>query len=173
MPMVGYAHNEQNLEVGGGAETLHGFTDEDGNYSHSEEVFHPIPSDAAAYDTEWEGPWVGVRLQYSHGDNVFSLRAQYHDYDYDAVGDWKISPEVKHPKSFVDTADGDGYKVSANYAREFARNWDLIASLNYTKFESDSGTDTTFLADGSVDTEIFLGADWESYSASMGVTYKF
>ena len=141
--------------------------------SHSEKVNDPLPGDSASYDAEWKRAWAGVRLQYSYGANVFALRAQYHDYDYDGVGNWKLIDTLKHPKSFTHAADGDGYKLSANYAREFASSWDFIASLHYTNFESDSGKEKNFLTDGSVVAQTFNGADWESYSLNIGVTYKF
>lgn len=173
MPLIGYAYSEQNLDIGGGAETLQGVYHENGDYSHSIEANRPIPSDAASYDTEWDGAWLGLLLRYDYGDNVFSFRAEYHDYDYYAVGDWKLSDEYKHPKSFAHKTDGDGYKLSANYAREFAPNWDFIASLNYTDFESDSGEEKNFAPDGTVQKQAFLGADWQSTSVNLGVTYKF
>ena len=52
-------------------------------------------------------------------------------------------------------------------------NWDFTAGLNYTSFESDSGEETNFGSDGTVLKQAFLGADWESYSARIGVSYTF
>lgn len=173
MPLLGYAYNEQNLDIGGGAETLRALADEDGNYSHSEEVHNPIPGDAASYDTEWKGPWIGLRMRYTLNNNAFSFQAQYHDYDYDAVGDWKLSNEVRHPKSFIHEADGTGYQLSAGYTRSITPNWSFLASLNYSEFESDSGKETNYNADGTVLVQKFLGANWESSSITIGVAYSF
>lgn len=173
-PMVGYSYHEQNLDIGGGATTLASVYDDDDNYSHSEVVNDPLPSEAATYDTEWKGAWAGLEVQYIASDrDIFSVRAQYHDYDYDGVGNWILIDTLKHPKSFTHSADGDGYSVSANYARILTLNWDFIAGLNYKDFETDSGTEKDFLTDGTVLKQNFNGSTWESYSASVGVTYKF
>lgn len=173
-PMIGYSYHEQNLDIGGGATTLASVYDDAGNYSHSEQVNDPLPSEAATYDTEWKGAWAGLDIRYTASDrDIFSVEVQYHDYDYDAVGDWILIDTQKHPKSFTHSADGDGYSVSVNYARILTLNWDFIAGLNYKDFETDSGTEKNFLTDGTVLKQNFNGATWESYSASVGVTYKF
>ena len=89
------------------------------------------------------------------------------------MGNCILIDTLKHPKGFTHSADGDGYNLSANYARILTHNWDFVVGLNYKRLETDSDTEKDFLTDGSVLRQNFNGSTWKSYSASVGVTYKF
>lgn len=172
-PLVGYSYHEQNLEIGGGATTLASKFDEGGKYLESVDVNFPLPSKSAEYDTEWDGFWGGLEFGYSFGKNDISIRAIYQDYDYSGEANWILVEELQHPKSFTHDADGDGYKIDAKYQRRIGERWGIVSSLYYLNMETDDGTEIDYLADGTTLRQNFNGADWDSYSISVGAYYEF
>lgn len=172
-PLVGYSFHEQNINEGGGATTLTSQYDSSGNYVDSVSVNDPFPGKVSSYDTEWKGPWIGTKLQYVYTDNIFTVRAQYHKVDYKAVADWKLRDEFQHPKSFTHSAKGNGYSLELGYTKILSPSWSIGTSMAYKKFETDSGKLKTFYRNGDLDSQKLNEAEWESYSANVGITYKF
>jgi len=172
-PMIGYSYHEQNLTMTDGNQTvtsilappLGGFEDLD-----------------SSYDTEWKGPWLGVDIAFtspsfdeSEAEDRYELILgfEYNWADYEAEADWNLRTDFAHPKSFEQDADGYGIVISGEFNFFFNRHWALNFNGYYQTWESDSGLDRTFLADGTVLETRLNKVDWNSYALMLGVVYTF
>ncbi|WP_163836999.1 hypothetical protein [Spartinivicinus ruber] len=157
-PLIGYSYHAQHID--------------------DTDVRGVIPSssftagDVTSYDTEWEGPWAGVHIQDTTADRILAFRFQYHDYDYDAVADWKLRTDFQHPKSFTHKANGNGYTIKLSYSKFLTNQLTLDVAIDYKYFETDAGKDKTFFADGTTSTIKLNEVEWESYAVNVGATYR-
>ncbi len=166
MPLVGYSHHEQHLVMTDGFQTVPPI----GSFSslHSN------------YNTEWAGPWVGLDLTLRAGqplgrfsDVVLFTTYEYHWDDYDAQADWNLRPDFAHPTSFEHEADAHGYRFSIGARMLFNPRWSLAIGYDHSHWETDSGTDRTFFADGSSAETPLNEVNWQSSIFSVGISYRF
>lgn len=164
-PRLGYSYHEQNLNITDGVQTVD---------TVAPITLGPFSGLNSTYETEWSGPWAGLELEYSPTEALRLFGSfEYHWGDYDAEANWNLRTDLAHPKSFIHNADftGTTFAVGVNYALTPA--WSCELNAEYLKWETDTGSDKTFFADGSVSTTRLNEVNWESLSIMLGLQYHF
>ena len=174
-PLAGYAFNEQRLNVENGNQVL--FDRENtAQYVGEDQVEFPLGSFRGLdsdYEARWHGPWLGLRWEYLGTNLEMFVQGEYHWLDYRAEADWNLRQDFQHPVSFVHEADAEGWvaKIGASY--RIRDNLSLMLDARYRDWQTDSGSDETFFADGDSGTTTFNEAEWESYGVNFGVNWDY
>ncbi len=165
-PLVGYSHHEQNLEMSDGYQTI--------------PPTGSFPGLDSSYDAEWEGPWIGIDLSFRAAElKTFAHRFEtffsfeYHWADYDAEADWNLRDDFQHPKSFEHDTDGDGWIIRGGFNLVFQRHVALNFNFDYQDWDTDSGTDKIFFANGNTAKTRLNEVTWTSYSLGLGLSVRF
>ena len=165
-PLLGYAFNDQNLQISDGVQTL--------------PPLGPFQGLDSSYDATWYGPWVGMELQYnSYGSSAPSpgyeafFGVEYHLADFEAKADWNLRPDLAHPKSFDQDADGSGWVLTGAVNYLFNSRWGINLTGKYQYWETDAGTHRFFFSDGSSYATRLNEVIWESFAVTLGVTCRF
>lgn len=165
-PLLGYAFNDQNLQISDGVQTL--------------PPLGPFQGLDSSYDSTWYGPWIGLELQYnSCGSRVpppgyeilFGL--EYHLANFEAAADWNLRPDLAHPKSFEQDAEGDGWVLTGAFNYLFNSRWGVNLTGKYQRRETDAGTHRFFFSDGSSYATRLNEVIWKSVAVTLGVTCRF
>jgi hypothetical protein len=165
-PLLGYAFNDQNLQISDGVQTL--------------PPLGPFQGLDSSYDASWYGPWVGLELEYnsrgsdspSPGYEAF-FGVEYHLADFEAKADWNLRPDLAHPKSFEQDADGSGWVLTGAVTYLFNSRWGINLTGKYQYWETGAGTHHFFFSDGSSYTARLNEVIWESFAVTLGVTCRF
>ncbi|UCD31543.1 MAG: autotransporter domain-containing protein [Desulfobacterales bacterium] len=159
-PLLGYSYHEQNLTISDGNQTI--------------PPLGPFPNLDSTYETEWDGPWLGLDLvfQFNKKYTLFA-EIEYHWADFYAVADWNLRSDLAHPKSFEHVADGNGIVVSTGWTCLFHRHWALNIAFDYQTWSTDHGIDRVFTAGGAVAETRLNEVNWESFTAMIGLAYHF
>jgi hypothetical protein len=160
IPLLGYSHHEQRLTITNGQRVI--------------PPSGPFDGLDSTYETEWSGPWVGADLAYHPlGKWTVTTSIEYHWVDYSAEADWNLRDDFQHPKSFEHEAYGDGWVagVGVNYALN--QQFSLGLSGDYLSWNTDSGTDRLYLANGSIVDTRLNEVNWESKLLSVTLDLVF
>ncbi len=165
-PLVGYSRHEQNLEITDGFQSI--------------PPTGAFPGLDSSYDTEWEGPWVGIDLNFrAAAINAFAHRLEtfftyeYHWADYEAEADWNLREDFRHPKSFEHDADGQGWVIRAGLNLVLQRHVALNFNFDYQDWDTDSGTDRIFFPDGTTAKTRLNEVNCTSYAFGLGLSVRF
>lgn len=171
-PVVGYSINKQNLTMTDGKQTIatDGFTPPLGNF----------PGLDSTYDAKWSGPFVGLDLGYTMGDNQnrprfeLSLSGEYHWPEYEAEADWNLRDDFTHPVSFEQSVTrAEGYKVKGGVRHYRNRRSSFGLDFSYTCLKGNKGTDKTFFTDNTYGLLTLNNVRWESWSLLLTWQYQF
>ena len=165
IPMVGYSLHCQDLNIHNGVQTV--------------PATGPIVGLDSQYDTRWQGPWLGARLQLKGSPRtVLSFDFAYHFTDYLADGNWNLRNDLAHPLSFRHQATGSGLVAAATVSYRWNRRWSLAAHLEAEAWTAGPGIDTFFTVNST--TGIVQPAatrlnevHWTSGAAGVSVAYRF
>lgn len=136
-PKVGYSYHEQNLVVTDGFQTI--------------PALGPFAGLRSTYETVWEGPWVGLALEFELSDSSYlGVEYQYHWADYTGVANWNLRSDLQHPKSFEHTAEGWGHLFDVSYNKRVNKIWGWGLGLLIENWETNDGDDKVFLSNGSI-----------------------
>ncbi len=160
---LGYAFNEQN------------FIKRDGKQVLSNEH----PNDLAAYtnldsqyDAQWQGPWVGGEWNWQQHNHTLGFRMEQHWPSYYAAANWNLRAELAHPKSFDQTAQGNGKVFELSYQYAITRQLHLMLQAHHEVWKTNRGIDTLYYANGNSATTRLNGANWASQGVSVGLTFQ-
>jgi len=165
-PLAGYSHHEQNLTATDGYQTI--------------PPLGSFPGLDSSYDTEWEGPWIGIDMCFRAAglrnfverfETYFSY--EYHWADYHAEANWNLRDDLQHPKSFEHDADGTGWIIGAGFNFMLQRNIALNFNFDYQNWSTDEGTDKVYFSDGTTTKTQLNEVNWTSYAFSLGLAVKF
>jgi hypothetical protein len=166
VPMLGFSYHVQKLTMSDGHQTI-----------PPNGVFSGLDS---TYDTEWQGPWLGISLELNAKQPlwffqgvVFDLTFQYHWVDYEAEADWNLRETFAHPKSFEHKAYGYGMVYGLGATFFLSDRWSLALAFDYSEWETDNGTDRVFFSDGSSGTTQLNRVRWYAKTLSLGIAYHF
>ncbi len=158
VPQVGYSLHHQRLEMTDGFEVIGS---------------SPGPFDGlgSSYDADWEGVWYGFDFWIESSDSLtVEFRYEYHDgVDYYAEANWNLATRFEHPVSFTHEADADGYFWSLGLNYLLSEKWSFHGRIEYFKWESGEGIDTTFFSAGFVATTKLNVVNWESTGFMVGL----
>lgn len=163
-PLVGFSYHEQNLRITDGVQVIDAVGGTAGQ---------PLVGLDSTYQTEWWSAFLGFQIDH-RGDQWDTWgRVEYHNADYEAKGNWNLRADLAHPVSFKHKSDGSGpiYEIGTRY--RFNDSWAFKASLSWANWDTDSGTDITYAADGSVASTRLNTAQWEHNALMFGISYQY
>lgn len=159
-PLVGYSHHEQKLRITDGFQTI--------------PLLGPFPELDSTYETQWNGPWVGLGLLFKATKQLTFLGdIEYHWADYEAEADWNLRDDFAHPISFKHIADGTGTVISVGGSFAITNRLSMNIDLAFHRWSTDPGIDKTFFADGSTATTRLNEVNWDSGEIMLGVMFYF
>ena len=166
VPLAGYSHHEQELNLTDGYQSI--------------PALGPFPGLDTSYDTEWKGPWIGIDFDVKGADiKSFARRFEiyftyeYHWADFDAEGNWNLREDLAHPKSFKHDTDGDGYVIRTGFNFTLNQHWALNFNYDYQDWTMDDGTSKVFLADGTNVKTRLNEVNWTSHAWMAGLSFRF
>ena len=163
-PLAGYAWREQNLKSNNGKQQLTRLNQTDSNNPNQENT----------YNTHWYGPWLGADITLSafKKHQLFSS-LQHHWANYKAEGYWQQSQALQQAKSFEHKTDATGIVASAGYRYLTDDLWGVSVSVDYQKWEGDSGSETLYTINDEQFNSKLNGVEWESLGVNLGVNMNF
>ncbi|MEJ2167177.1 MAG: hypothetical protein P8X90_16740 [Desulfobacterales bacterium] len=178
-PLVGYSHHEQNLKMTDGHQTI-SVPVVTPTLTVTPPPVGPFSGLDNSYNTEWEGPWLGIDLTFRAAEiKSFAHRLatyfsyEYHWADYHAEANWNLREVFQHPKSFEHDADGTGWIVGTGFNFILQRHISLNFNFEYQNWSTDDGTDKTFYADGTTSKTRLNEVNWSSYALGLGLEVRF
>jgi len=158
IPLVGYSRHAQNLRI------------TDGNWT----IPPTGPSLAglnSTYQSRWKGRWIGVEFLTDTPNDVNAyFRLEHHWADFSAEGDWNLRPDLQHPRSFDQDADGTGNIVSFGFlTAPGARRWSTRVGLDYQRWTTDPGINRMYSADGTIGVTRLNRVEWKSWALTLGL----
>ncbi len=159
-PLIGYSYHQQNLTITDGFQTIPNTG--------------PFTGLNSSYDTEWEGPWIGLDFDFKvKKKHSLFINFEYHWADYYAEADWNLRTDFAHPKSFEHIAEGNGIVISTGAI--FFYNYPVSLHLNfdYQDWNTDPGTDRVFFSNGTIIETRLNEVNWKSLAIMIGMVYGF
>lgn len=166
IPLIGYSYNQQTLTLTDGVQTV--------SFPPSTQPLGPFSGLDSTYETEWQGPWIGLDLDFRASDRIMILSGiEYHWADYKAVADWNLRPDLLRSRSFEHTARGRGLVISLGAEYLLKGPWSIDLAANYQQWSTDPGTDLVFLTNGAILATRLNEVNWDSFAILIGATYCF
>ncbi len=164
-PLAGYSYHKQNLQATDGVQTLStpGIT----------RALGPFDGLNSHYDAEWQGPWVGFKLEGALKRLYGLIRFEYHWVNYYAQGDWNLRDDLQHPRSFEHSGRGDGIILGLGCSYALTDSWSLDFDWDFKTFSIEGGVDRVFPANSQVLEQRLNEVNWNSWTAMLGTTYRF
>jgi len=174
MPQLGYAYYEQGLTMRDGYQTLSDPGIASSGGFPSPLPVGPFPGLDSTYLAWWSGPWLGLQADYRQNDLLsWDVRLRWHRVDYRAEANWNLRSDLRHPISFEQEADGDGFSLAAGMQYAFDEEWQFGADLALYDLQADNGLDIVYLDNGSVGGTRLNEANWQSWALSLALQYRF
>ena len=167
IPQFGYAWRRQYLDIHNGRQVI------------PASAASPIDDLDSSYDTEWQGPWLGLTLDMDASDRTrVSLEFEYHFADYHAEANWNLRTDWAHPVSFVHDTTATGVVAALAFRQELGRHWLLSARIESQHFKGEPGVDTINLINsttGAIDQVAtrLNTVEWQSLAANLALTLRF
>jgi len=157
--LAGYSYHEQNLRITEGFQTI--------------PATGPFDGLNSTYQTEWDGPWLGVGISGRRDKFKVDVGFEYHFADYYAQANWNLRPDFQHPKSFEHVAEGRGLVLDVEGSYELTKNWSVNLLLEFQKWRAEDGIDRTFFSNGTIIETRLNEVDWNSVAFTLGAAYDF
>jgi len=161
IPLIGYAYRLQNLKMTDGFQT--------------NPATGAFPGLNSSYNTVWEGEWYGVDLLFEI-DAKWSMDMgfEYHpNTKYSAEANWNLNTNFQQPLSFIHKAQGEGIYWSIGASYVWNKRWSFRVLAEGFRWESEKGTGTTFLADGTAVLLPLNEVRWNAAGIMFGAIRKF
>jgi len=128
----------------------------------------------SSYNAEWQGPFLGAKLEGQMNRIIASFRVEYHVADYHGWGRLNLRPEFQQPKSFEHFSDANGWILDLNLAYQLTKNFNIDLNGGFQMWRAKEGVDRLYLTDGTIAEERQLNeVNWDSHALMVGGTYKF
>ena len=176
-PMFGYSYHRQDMRMTNGDQRVFDLA----NYqifdpSASGTVpLGPFPGLNSSYEATWKGFWLGVdtEMDLTSESRLFA-RLEAHRVNYSAEANWNLRTDFAHPVSFTHDANGQGGVLTLGWKQmpEIYR-WRWGVTLTLQSWNTDAGTDRTFLANGAVGVGKLNEVNWSSKSLDISLQKRF
>lgn len=138
-----------------------------------EDAGKTYPNLNSTYKVETLSRNIGVTTEHETRIGVISAGYEHGNIDYDGTANWNLRTELKHPKSFVQSAEGTSDTVSLTYTLPVSKSVDLSISYQQTNYKMDKGYDSLNLASGTTQVSKLKNVEFNSYSVKTGVSFRF
>jgi len=176
-PLIGYGFNMQDFSMTNGEQTVSNPFYRWWFFGSDAEMPPPLGSIAhldSNYTAYWYGPWLGANIDYQANQEIkITIGAEYHWIEYFAQADWNLRSDFSHPVSFEQETTGTGIVWNIKGQYSLNKNWSWLLDGKIQDWETESGTDRTYFADGTVGLSRLNQVNWSSYSLTTGVQYRF
>lgn len=161
IPMFGYSHHYQYFRMHDGVQVVPA----DG----------PFDGLNSTYDTEWKGMFFGFDAYFKTGRKLsLYMQAELHNASYEAVANWNLRTDFKHPKSFEHEADeARGVIVALGYLYHINRRWSYSLHWEHQDWETKSGKDKTYFSDGTTGETKLNSVNWTNKRVDLTFKYHF
>ena len=165
-PVLGYSYHQQELSMTDGYQTIPDLGSFEGLDSR--------------YDAKWQGPWVGVdinmkllKISRFLGSSELCIGYEHHWASYDAIADWNLRTDFKHPKSFEHEADGEGDKIYLGLKSRLGRMTTLGIFYEQQQWATQRGVDRVFLVNSRVVETRLNEVNWYSRALGIEISIRF
>lgn len=171
-PLVGFSNHRQTFTMTNGNQTL---CDPNGIPYDCNGGLGLIEGLNSTFDTHWRGPWFGLDLRWAAAKGFTTYaELEYHYSHYDAQGNWNLRPDLKHPKSYGQTASGRGKHLGLGLSYALAKpNSFFNIGFKQVEYATQAGEQTFYFADDTVASQRLNGVNWHSRSVTVGFTSQF
>ncbi len=174
---VGYSSHHQDLQISDGRQTLSDDATYDAIYGAGPDgpaPLGPITGLDSSYDARWRGPWVGIEADFSPtAPWQLTAGVEYHWADYVGKADWNLRSDFAHPLSFKHDSGATGLVLNLASTYQINDSWAFLIKGNYQDWQTESGTDQTYLAAGGSVVQQLNEVNWQSYAVLVGLSYRF
>ena len=134
----------------------------------------PFPGLNSSYDAQWLSIWVGMESLFRMNSAwQFMVSVEMHQVDYLARADWNLRTDFAHPVSFTHSAVGSGFVLAAGVNYAARQNWKADITATLQRWETGTGVDRTYFANGTVGVYPLNEVVWESASVGVSATRYF
>ena len=171
-PLVGFSSHRQTFTMTNGNQTV---CNASGSPLSCSSGLGPIAGLNSTFTTHWRGPWVGLDLRFATAKRWTTYaELEYHYSYYDAEANWNLRSDLKHPKSFGQTARGQGTQMGLgmSYALPTPNSF-FNVGLNQSQYSTGAGVHNFYRAAGTVASQRLNGVNWGSSSVSVGITSQY
>jgi hypothetical protein len=172
-PLGGVSYHAQNLFMVDGVQTMSNFG--------WPTPLGPFAGLDSSYDADWYGPWVGgdISVTIKRSDltgpaHRFWGGVEWHFYaEYEAKAQWNLRPDFAQPVSFEHESNGNGWVINGGYSWFITPRWALDLKGKYQTWKTDPGIDRVFGANGTSLTTRLNEVEWDSFSATIGISCRW
>ena len=171
-PLVGFSSQRQTFTMTNGNQTI---CNAGGSPLSCSSGLGPIAGLASTFTTHWRGPWLGLDLRFATAKRWTTYaELEYHYSYYDAEGNWNLRSDLKHPKSFGQTARGQGTHmgIGMSYALPTPNSF-FNVGFKQSRYSTRAGVHDFYLANGNVSSQRLNGVNWSSSTITVGITSQY
>jgi Protochlamydia outer membrane protein len=159
-PLIGYSYHEQNIQFEDGVQII-----------PATGPFSGVLD--SEYRASWYGPWIGFEFEVLKNNWSITTQYSHHWAEYYADATWNLRTNFAQPKSFEQISEGEGDRVSLTLTKHWKSDWDAFLNFGMETWDTSSGLDRVFFANGNVIESTLNEANWDSWWAGIGVRRSF
>lgn len=170
-PILGYSQQQQHFKMSNGTQTL---CDAGATPNNCQSGLGEIAGLNSRYDSQWSGPWVGLKLTYQAQKKLkLFTDIAYHQVQYKATMDWNLRDDLQHPISQSQYADGQGIKMSVGGLYQLQNNVNFDFSSRYFSLNAQrNGTHTFHTNTGNIQQKL-NEVNSQSLAFYVGISARF
>lgn len=165
IPSVAYFNTSQLMKMSDGVQVVDAF-----NNNNLGPFRNTLKS---SYDATWQGLKFGLNWSVATPAHHLELNLTQFLLNFYSEADWNLRSDFAHPKSFEQSAVGLGFGVSLNYRFQVSDAFSVWLNWSQQNWQTNSGNDTVFFADGTQASGELNGASWKSSTLVTGLVLKF
>jgi hypothetical protein len=139
----------------------------------NEELLGDFPGLRSTYETNWKGPFLGIRMDVDLGGVWLKATYDYMRLNYKAKGRWNLRSDFMQPVSFMDRAKGSGHRATLMMGVEMANNWDATIEVAREVLNAKAGKSYTYHSNGETSVIPLNKSTWNSTAIKIGLTARF
>ncbi|HEY0272706.1 MAG TPA: hypothetical protein VGC22_05935 [Chitinophaga sp.] len=128
----------------------------------------------STYTARWQGLLAGVEAAFQVSRRLgITPSLQYDQLRYNAVANWNLISQFRHPVSFTHTANGYTLRPAAQVYYTVNAHTKLYLQGHYAYWDTGHGADQLFLATGETDHTRLNGVTRHEGGAGLGVLFSW
>lgn len=172
VPLAGYAYHRQNLHMRNGVQTVSRAATIDGTVVVAQPL-GPITGLDSTYDASWNGPWLGLDINWQYSRWQVKLLSRYEWLNYRGEANWNLRSDLQHPLSFVQLASGSGWRLGSKVDYAVTDAWRVGLSACISRYSTHNGTDTQIDINGATGVTRLNEVRWDSAAIGLTVAYRY